>query len=162
MNKKRQIKSKLNSKQQYVLEEFLITFLPKTGHKRKNPANEFEYIHTTLNKVFIKHLGFKLTADDVLFALETLGYNFFPLKGTWDTEDKSVRPSKSGDLIRYGTAYSKYEASFLYVEVKADTVRFLKRTTTTLPPHTKPDKNAKTNLLLNHIKHFKKNHTESE
>lgn len=149
------MKSKLNANQQMILQEFIKTFLPKTGVKRKSSGNELDYLHSTLDRVFIQHFGFNLNEDDVLVAFENLDYQIFSLNGAWDAENKTVKPSKTGDLIRGGKGYSNFTASYMYLDVKADTVRFLRKATATLPPNTNLDKYAKATLLLDEIRYFK-------
>lgn len=153
------MKSKLDDRQQEILREFIKTFLPRTATKRKNSGNEIDYVHSTLDRIFIQHFGFNLTADNILDAFQNLGYTLFTLNGVWDSENKIVKPSKTGDLIRHRKGYSDFNASFVYVEVKADTIRFLRKATASLPLNTNLDKYAKTTLLLDDIKRFKQKFT---
>jgi len=149
------MKSQLDKKQKTILRDFIKTFLPQTGTKRKNSGNELDYIHTTLDRLFIQHFEFNLTREEILNAFQELDYFIFPLKGDWDADNKIIKPSNTGNLIDYGNGYSTYNASFLYIEVKAETVRYLRKATATLPPNTNLDKYAKTTLLLENIKSFK-------
>lgn len=149
------MKSKLDKPKRELLQEFIKTFLPQTATKRKNTGNEISYIRTTLDKIFIQHFGFNLTSDDILFAFKDLNYAIFTSKGVWDIENKLVKPSRKGDLIRYEKVYSDTNASFLYIEVEVSQIRLFRKASASLPLNTGTEKINKTVLLLDQIDQFK-------
>jgi hypothetical protein len=146
----------LHSKSQsLILNSFVRLFLPRTGNKRKNTGNELAYIHSTLDKLFIQHFGFNLCIKDVINVFHVLGYCFYSLKGEWNPENKDIRPSKHGTLVSGNASYQEFNASFVYIEVKASDVRSLMRLTTVLPSHTNLDKKMLNESLMKEFTLFK-------
>lgn len=147
--------SELSDKHKEILSVFLQTFLPPTGTKRKNTANELSYIHDTVNRVLKQHFSFYVSKQDLLNAFSDLEYSLYSQKGEWHPERKEVRPSKNGNLIAVGEGYIEHGAGFLFVEVKANDVRYLMKTTATLPTKTASEKQDAVKQIHDKIKQFK-------
>lgn len=149
-------RNKLDASQAAILSDFITEFLPTTGTKRKYTANEIYYIHETLNRIFMQQFGFKIPFEELKKTFENLGYTIFELKGKLDNESKVLRPSKNGELNVIRSIDKAFVKGFLFIDVKADTVRYLRKTTATLQPNTNPDKFDKTKVLMEKIENFKK------
>ncbi|MBL7799837.1 MAG: hypothetical protein JNL95_03850 [Chitinophagales bacterium] len=147
--------SELSNKQKEILNAFLKSFLPPTGTKRKNTANELSYIHDTVNRVLKQHFNFYVSKQDLLNAFSELEYSLYSQNGEWHPDRKDVRPSKNGNLIAVSEGYIEHVAGFLYVEVKANDVRFLMKATTTLPSKTASEKQEAVKQIHDKIKQFK-------
>lgn len=149
------IKTELTEKQNEILKEFIKTFLPKRGNKRKNPKNEIDYISTTLDKLFKQYFLFNVSQKDVLNAFEELDYQIFSKKGTWDVDQKIYKPALNGDIIKLNDAYDGYEASFIYVDIESPMVRKLMRCTFTLLPSTSQEKLEETEQIKSRLFSFR-------
>jgi hypothetical protein len=138
-----------------MLELFIETFLPKQENKRKYSGNEIEYISNTLNRIFQKQFGFKLTTKEILGTFEKMGYNIYNKFSSLNSENKNFKPSTQGDCIRFDSPYKENNAAFIYVNVSSAFVRQLWLTTTTLPPNTNMEKLLAINALKREIEKFK-------
>lgn len=149
------IKPKLDNRQIKILQGFIQTFLPPTNNKRKYTANELDYIHGTLDKLFIQKFGFNLTRQSIYEAFVSLGYETFTRNGEWNREIKEVIPSKKGEVNNKMVGkYFEQEAAYTYFEVSADSVRNLRKSTATLPRNTNQIKSDTIEELKANIQTF--------
>lgn len=130
------------------LERFIEEFLPRTGEKRKYPTNSIEYIHMSINRIFVKKIDVEITEREMIDCFLTLGYNFF------------TKINKDATNIRIPKIEGFYEAIYeeklkirqtmyqdpheIYVEVSAKQVRELKGASLVLPfDNGNPEKTVK-------------------
>jgi len=133
---------KLSANEKAIFLDFITMFLPKRGNKRKNNANEIEYLADSLDRIFRSYFGFRLNRETVLGAFEELGYDIFYKKGEFDGKD--FKPSLSGSAISGRDVYLTNDAMYIYVDVTA--LRVTELRLTTFPYQENTDK-AKIKLL---------------
>lgn len=146
---------KLNDNQKLILREFITHFLPKRGNNRKYSTNEIEYVHKTLNKVFIQNFGFNISGKQILEEFEELGYTIFTKKGLWDSETKIVKPATKGDVITSNESYTGYDACFIYIDIDQSVVKQLMNSTTVANPNTREIKLEKEMKMKKELQSFK-------
>ena len=133
----------LTSNQKEILQKFIQTFLPMKGNKRKSSGNEVEYVSSVFKIIFTRYFGFKVTGQNILDAFEALGYDIYTQNGNWDSETKTFRPSKSGELVRVDDIYPNYNAMYVYINIEALTVRQLRLSVFTPLPNTTDEKKTR-------------------
>ena len=147
----------LTKEQTNILDNFIQDFLPPRGNKRKNSGNELDYVTTALDKVFKQNFGFNLNRQIILNAFEILGYDTFEKEGNIDHENKTFKPANNGNvktkIVESGNF--QIEAPFTYIDISADTIRHLMKTTAQLPENTNSKTVQKTEELKNKIQKFK-------
>jgi len=146
---------RLDDKQKKILKAFLATFLPPTKSKRKNTANELDYIHTTLDRLFKQQFGFNLSRQSIVDTFAELGHTAYPMKSSYDYDTKKTKPTTKGEWTYKSVNGSKPEAPFTFFDISADTVRHLRKATMTLPSKTSPDKLEKTEKLKDKMQEFR-------
>ncbi|TAJ49991.1 MAG: hypothetical protein EPO58_14095 [Chitinophagaceae bacterium] len=152
------INTELTEAQKNIILTFILKFLPKRGNKRKHSGNELEYVANVIDRIIKQQFGFSLTRKNVLKCFEELQYDIFTRNGDWNSEEKKWVPSKKGDIVRMGDAFSDYNAAFIYIDIDATIVRDLKLATFTLPPNASEEKRLDKTKLDEQIKLFKQSH----
>lgn len=130
----------LNSEQENILEEFIKSFLPKRGNKRKNSGNEIAYIHSVLSRIFKNKFGFRLSWQNIIDAFKELEYDIYHKKGH----------------LRSNDGFSKIHDNFYYIDIEPKLVRQLLLTRITLPAKTKEEKIVLKNEMVKKIEAFEK------
>lgn len=153
--------TQLPTAQQQTLHRFITAFLPPRGNKRKNTRNELQRVHLTLNRVLRKHFDFGVTPTQVLDAFQALEYAIFTRKGAWHPDKKEWLPAATGDTARGGLPYEEHDAGFLYVDVEAPVIAQLWLVTTSLPADTNPEKRLQQENLLERIRAFKQQFSQT-
>lgn len=148
--------TKLNEKQNTIVQSFIRRFLPKRGNKRKHSGNELEYVANVIDRIIKKQFGFNVTRKNVLQCFEELQYNIFTRNGDWNSEEKKWILSKKSDIVRMGEAYSDYVTMFIYIDVDALVVRKLKLGTAKLTPNASNETHQHKNEIDEQIALFKK------
>lgn len=145
----------LTTEQSSILDKFIQEFLPMRGNKRKNSGNELDYVTTTLDKVFKQNFGFNLTRQIILKAFTRLGYSVFEKEGIMDFDNKTFKPATSGN-IKYKIPGPRQpsEAPFTHIDISADTIRHLMKTTAQLSENTNSETLHKTEKLKADIQVF--------
>tara|TARA_R110001592_G_scaffold211976_1_gene464062 strand:+ start:6128 stop:6580 length:453 start_codon:yes stop_codon:yes gene_type:complete len=145
-----------NNKKQ-ILKKFILEFFTPTGNKRKNSGNELNYLHSTLDRVFIQNFGFNLDRAIVATTFTKLGFQVFQMNSTFNSETKRVVPSKDGEFNDMSTNGSKrFEAPFTYFDISPVTVRLLMKTTAKLSDNTNESKKIETRNMKQKIEELKK------
>ena len=126
----------LTEEQEHLLSLFIQEFLPMRGNKRKHVGNEIEYITGTLNLLFSKHFGYTLQRNNILKVFSKLGYKTFTRDAVCNGENKSYKPSSEGNSVRLDSIYSQFNCGYIYVDVDAVMIGYLRKSTMTLPPNT--------------------------
>ncbi len=67
-------RERLDEDQMHTLKMLIQTFLPKTGEKRKYHSNEFNFIHITIDQLFMKYCQHGVHDQDLIDAFVDLGY----------------------------------------------------------------------------------------
>lgn len=129
----------LNSDQQNILKEFIKTFLPKKGNKRKSSGNEIVKIQEVLNRLFKIHFGFPLSRKNIEYAFKDLQYDIFIKKGDYRQSD----------------GYAKMNDNFIYIDIDPKLVRQLLLTRITVPEKTKEEKILLKDEMIKKIESFK-------
>jgi len=151
------MENELNLQQKKILREFIQAFLPATKSKSKKLGNELDYIHTTLDKVFIQNFGFNLPRQIILKTFKELGHSIYTMNGEEDYETREVKPSKNGTIMKtVGRGKSDLEAYFTFIGISVEAMRYLRRSTATLSPNTNMEKLLETQKLKEEIKEFAK------
>ena len=132
----------LNSEQKNILKQFIKSFLPKRGNKRKSSGNEIAYIHSVLSRVFKKNFDFVLSWQNIIDAFEELQYDIYHKKG----------------YLRSNDGFSKIHDNFYYIDIDPKLIRQLLLTRMTLPAKTKEEKVLIKNEMVKKIESFKKNY----
>lgn len=126
-------KIELTAEQKEILTSFIVRFLPKRGNRMKHSGNELEYVTAKIDRIMKQQFGFNVSRRNVLDRFEKLQYDIFTKNGDWDSENKKMKPSAKGDMVRMDDGYA--DAMFIYIDVDALVVRELKLATFTLPPN---------------------------
>lgn len=70
-----------NDRKRKVVVHFLRTLLPPTGSLHRNASNELNYVSTTISRVMLQHMGFRVDFHTLCEALEETGHIFFRKEG---------------------------------------------------------------------------------
>jgi hypothetical protein len=139
----------MNKDQKYILEDFIVHFLPSTTNKRKYSGNELEYITRILDKVFIQNFGFNLSKTQISQSFHRLGYTVFNKHGTFDTEFKKT--IRTDDKNSPFTAYN----CFTFFNISPRAMRYLMLTTAKLSAITNPKKAIEIENMISKLQLFK-------
>ncbi len=133
--------------QDFAVCSFVHALLPPRPNRHRNMANEANYVTTTLSRLMLQRLGFRVTAADILRLLPQAGYTFFTKFGTWSPEEGRTIGVDMNSLF---TQYANVPVSdklitgennaFVYVNVDGRLVRALRSLTIPIPANTGADK----------------------
>lgn len=149
-----QVPIPLEVRQEALLKDFIMEFLPPTESRRRGSHNELEYIWGSLNKVFKQRFGFNLARTHILDVSRDLGYHVVCMGREYDPDARCNRPVVDGGNYLSTEGYFQNEAGFIYLNVQPRAVQVLMRTTAQLPGTTDSDKMIDAGAMTERLRAF--------
>lgn len=142
-----------------ILRRFLREVLPPIRSRHRNMANEETYIHTTLNRIFLRHLGVRIPGEEMRSLLFRGGYLYFTRSTLWIPERRtfvieSSYPLRANRAYRYTDTPPKDER--FHWSMDGGDVRLLRSITIPCPKNTSDQKRAAYLEMQERVERFMK------
>lgn len=139
-----------------VLRDLIRRFLPAIDSRHRNTSNEIQYVSTTLSRICLQHIGFRLTTQEVIDALQATGHQFFTRDGLCYPDGSPIRnfPNHNlfGETIETNTPANDRLQNRIHTNVPHQTVRIMRLTTIPTPSGTADEKCQQTSEMLERLK----------
>lgn len=149
----------LDSKwREQVLKDLVRRYLSAIDSRHRNASNEIRYVSTTLSRICLQHMGFRVTTQEVIDTLQATGHYFFTRDGLCQPDGTPISHQPDFDLFGESVPTSGPRIDQLrdriHTNVPHQMVRVLRLTTIPTPTGTADDKRQQINEMMERLKRW--------